>query len=539
MISFLSEIALTPIRAIGRMFISPPKTKPQASPLSLDEDNHTESHLTPSHSTPQSRTLAGVQLANPPGTLLKSCEDEQGESYITSDVRKLSSPTPIFRRNLRPRAGKIVKFQSNSFRYKSKSKSKGSQSQSSKPPKPKITRRKKSTKASQKLLTDPLVCTPLSQTSQVNTSLCPALSPEKFCYDDCKSETTSKSTMTKCCCCIRWFHDCCIKDKIQGAVIWNCTSCRLLPTIAQETIQRVKELASMVSHQYEVLQSFQSSMETIVSSSSLLVEEYNRERVRAEKATATIENLRQKLSLLSHLAPVTSIPSQPNEAPQVNNGQMRFITPTWSDSDNQKPDHVPENLHHEGTGPPKKQSDDLEHLDYQPSACVFGSSIIKRLNARRLSQECGADVSIHDKLYLVQNVTECVRKSDANIVVIHCGGNNLRTESAAKVIGRFKTLETVLINNKSVASVALSAITIRKANYNFNNKVRLVNTALQLICEVNGWTFIDNSGINRLCLNLDGIHLNERGQNLLHTNIADTLCEFYAFFCQSKNKQVR
>lgn len=608
MLSRLSDLALTPIRAFGRWFISPPNVNADNSRSSSEEKdtlNHElvhSYHTKPAHSTPRNRSIAGLKLTEL--SQAKIPDAEHGESYISKldDVSKPVSPvTPvaIHRWGLRSRAGRVAKTQSSrdTTRCKARSKRRGNRTKVTKSGHPKATKsRKVSKKGGQAAPRDKTTLESSNTTPTVvhdkskspTSSVLRSQSQEKHCYDDCKI-LNSTSHMTRCCSCMRWFHDGCIAEEIQSAVIWNCNICRFAPFVAREALQKVSELTALVNSQYELFQCFETSLATIVESNALLTEACQRERARADAAMITIENLQNKLSQAGPQASGTARADSATSTDRADIGESGTLQPCHQQDvpvDNlegglegrqetstmDQPRDRQEAIdaerptgHQETQGrqapsaevrptgqqeaqgrqetlavPREQQSSshcEKDTLNSQRTAVVFGSSIIKRLDARRLSRDCGVNVFIHDRLYLVQDVTERVRSTDARTAVIHCGGNNLKKESAAKVIDRFKNMEVVLKNNKSIENVVFSAITIRKANINFNNKMRLVNVALQLICEANGWTYIDNSSIGRLCLSLDGIHLNEKGCSILHTHIANNIRDLYANFHEAPNNK--
>ena len=66
--------------------------------------------------------------------------------------------------------------------------------------------------------------------------------------------------------------------------------------------------------------------------------------------------------------------------------------------------------------------------------------------------------------------------------------------------------------------VALSSICYRREK-SMKNRTRLVNAAILMICSRNNWLYIDNDNIGNECLAKDGLHLNNKGVEMFHTNI--------------------
>ena len=70
----------------------------------------------------------------------------------------------------------------------------------------------------------------------------------RHCYHDCLykgAETKSGKSlkMVRCCFCMNWFHEKCIKDKNDTTeAIWNCNTCRKMPMQIMCLMQTVDKL---------------------------------------------------------------------------------------------------------------------------------------------------------------------------------------------------------------------------------------------------------------------------------------------------------
>ena len=76
--------------------------------------------------------------------------------------------------------------------------------------------------------------------------------------------------------------------------------------------------------------------------------------------------------------------------------------------------------------------------------------------------------------------------------------------------------------DKLVIHVGTNEFEVRD-NPEFANKVKQTNVALKLKCEENNCSFMDNSNINSLNFNRQGLHLAHEGSAVLQANIANIL----------------
>ena len=56
-----------------------------------------------------------------------------------------------------------------------------------------------------------------------------------------------------------------------------------------------------------------------------------------------------------------------------------------------------------------------------------------------------------------------------------------------------------------------------------NDAVKAVNKRLSKYCNQNDWRMIKHQNIDRNCLNRSGLHLNEKGNNILFRNFVNAL----------------
>ena len=109
------------------------------------------------------------------------------------------------------------------------------------------------------------------------------------------------------------------------------------------------------------------------------------------------------------------------------------------------------------------------------------------------------------------------REHENDLVILHCGTNDLRGTKQAKqvadgIIELAKDLKTT--NNE----VMISSILPRRDN--LNNKGKEVNNFLSVWCRQNKYHFIEHTNIDaNKHMNYNGLHLNYQGTNILGCNL--------------------
>ena len=101
------------------------------------------------------------------------------------------------------------------------------------------------------------------------------------------------------------------------------------------------------------------------------------------------------------------------------------------------------------------------------------------------------------------------------------GTNDLRDQSPTVVAENILDLARK-IEMESNAEVILSEL-VSRSDYVPNDAVKAVNKRLLKYCNQNDWRMIKHKNIDRNCLNKSGLHLNEKGNNILFRNFVNAL----------------
>ena len=127
--------------------------------------------------------------------------------------------------------------------------------------------------------------------------------------------------------------------------------------------------------------------------------------------------------------------------------------------------------------------------------------------------------------YIVPHLSE--EKPD--IVIIHCGGNDLPTPSKRPVMLTTianEIIDTGLLCRKAkVKNIAIAGVTIRETPF-LKKRCEELNDLLRSMCKLNNFMFIDNSEITEEHL-FDGIHLNQDGSKILAENYLSALWKMH------------
>lgn len=151
---------------------------------------------------------------------------------------------------------------------------------------------------------------------------------------------------------------------------------------------------------------------------------------------------------------------------------------------------------------------------------LIGDSIIKNLQPTRMSRK-----KIKKKVYSGSEIQE-IKAKEANlpavgvkIAIIHAGTNNLSDPDQTPTVIAGELDELALsIQDRENCNVIVSGIITRNDN-DFDSKVKSTNHELRKLCKARNWVFTENSNIDDTCINRSGLHLNEKGDSLLATNL--------------------
>ena len=154
--------------------------------------------------------------------------------------------------------------------------------------------------------------------------------------------------------------------------------------------------------------------------------------------------------------------------------------------------------------------------DKQKSILVIGDSIIKHIDPNKLSRRAVRKFMYRGKTCeeIREAIVDIQTTTDPSHIIIHCGTNNLPTDTAEVCATKIVNLARKVRNKFPNTKVGVSGLTYRE-DIAVNSVLLEVNEKLKSLSATHKFSYIDNSKIDNTCLNKSKLHLNEKGTSLL------------------------
>ena len=162
----------------------------------------------------------------------------------------------------------------------------------------------------------------------------------------------------------------------------------------------------------------------------------------------------------------------------------------------------------------------------KPTVAIFGSSLIKNMEAERFSRSFQTDIQLS---YTIPGAKRDVKeyKGKADVVVYQLLSNDIKTKSVNKCIAELKELVELTKELQPKAKIIVSLPLNRSDNKEFNNKTNSVNAVVKTEFQDSEGVFVsDNSNLayrgvphKKMISEWDGIHPTELGEKVLFKNI--------------------
>ena len=311
----------------------------------------------------------------------------------------------------------------------------------------------------------------------------------KICIPKCKVRggKTEDAAVVQCHMCQTWVHPPCVGEQDEDIIgIWTCSTCRATPSMINTILNTLRDIqrenieirAHVTEEVNDIRQELKIDKELKYHRMADTLATKSREHIELLKENAT---LRQKVSDLTN----------------------KMESQQWQKFRNSSNDHT----------------------------VVFGSSIIKDISESRLVNTdviCKPGGKIND---ISDVVSKCSTDKTYDRAVLVVGGNDCdpreRTDdrTASDIIAEYRTLAKVTKSRAN--SVTVSSICPRIKSVEVKNKIDSVNAGLQVMCEEENVTFVDNEpscqlrdgSINDGYLAKDGVHLTWTATNKLAQNL--------------------
>ena len=290
----------------------------------------------------------------------------------------------------------------------------------------------------------------------------------RWCVPTCKFDgKTKKGTksldMTRCCFCMYWFHDECMKLKKEENVIWYCTSCRLMPANISKLLNEISAMREDIN--------------TLVIDNHVSQESLKKIETKCDDLTKENATLRTQVTSLS-------------------NQLQQKVWQTFTNNDHQSlliGDSLIRNVDEQ-----KLVNTQVTSL---PGAKV--TDVLKHL------RDNDADFN---------NILCCVGTND-------CTNDDFDGDAIAKTYKSIVEIAKAKVSDPK--SIKLVSIPPRCDSKTYQERVDTLNACLASIATDDGLTFINNDSTFKLgdgtpndgyLLN-DGIHLSDKGTNRLVRNM--------------------
>ena len=156
---------------------------------------------------------------------------------------------------------------------------------------------------------------------------------------------------------------------------------------------------------------------------------------------------------------------------------------------------------------------------------LVDDSIIKQIQGWKLGKKVGHRVVVKSfsgattsdmKHYLKPTL-----EKNPQQILLHVGTNDLRDQNPNVVVDNVVELARK-IESETSARIILSELVTRSDNVS-SESVKNVNKKLKKFCNQNNWKLVQHQNITINDLNQSGLHLNNRGNNILFNNFVNCL----------------
>ena len=150
---------------------------------------------------------------------------------------------------------------------------------------------------------------------------------------------------------------------------------------------------------------------------------------------------------------------------------------------------------------------------------IVGDSVIKNITGTGISRTNTVKMRPHPGATAV-DICDYIKpelRHKPDVIIIHCGTNDIENE--INTVKKIKKLvkEIDEYDKQNPPKVVISSL-IKRYDQDVNDDIANINEKLQRFCNSKGLSFIDNSNIDRTCLNKGKLHLNRRGLSYLANN---------------------
>ena len=150
---------------------------------------------------------------------------------------------------------------------------------------------------------------------------------------------------------------------------------------------------------------------------------------------------------------------------------------------------------------------------------IVGDSMIKNMTGTGISRDHTVKIRPHlgARSIDMRDYVKPELRHQPNVIILHCGINDISNEinTLKKLRKLLREIERYCTHKKP--QVVIFSL-IKRYDQDFNEDIKSINEKIQSLCTSKGLSFIDNSNIDKSCLNRSKLQLNRRGSSFLAKN---------------------
>jgi len=352
----------------------------------------------------------------------------------------------------------------------------------------------------------------------------------------CRHRQMETGDMIRCCLCMAWFHCNCVGSTAESANVWNCFSCRNLSKIVGKLSSGIEEIKCMLKDamkqntvQTDSINSLNKTIQSLQNDNSDL----NAKNLILAQEKKELQNETKRISQEKQQILKELIATKEKCSASSSSGN-----PTLSEDETDPGVNTQSDRYSSGPAPSGR---DLETdwtrakpIPRSAGSCqtiITGSSILKSLSTKRLSDSAGQDCCVDSiggatVATIAERIPDLLHAAEqADTIVIAVGGND--DQSTPSMVKNYEGLLQSIRKNSNIIPVVCSVLP-RDQPSDFNEKLPDTNRALRQMCNRMNVHFLDMTPLFPISashdfLARDGIHLSGNGVRRLARGIANCL----------------
>ena len=98
-----------------------------------------------------------------------------------------------------------------------------------------------------------------------------------------------------------------------------------------------------------------------------------------------------------------------------------------------------------------------------------------------------------------------ILRKKPKFLILHVGTNDIKNSSRAKIMEHFEEITELVSRNSPSTKLILSSVIMQNDDGKLNDEIGHVNELLKNLCDSKGVFYIDNTNVDRNCLQKGGL----------------------------------